>query len=115
MSTPALPLPDDVPTLLETRCLTAADGTVHLVVSGEIDLSTVGVLEAAVEQASLPPPVVVVVDLTRVTFACVAGVGVLTAARAAAVARGAEVVLLTRPGFLRRLLHLVDELGSRDG
>ncbi|NEM08433.1 STAS domain-containing protein [Geodermatophilus normandii] len=110
MSAPVQQQDVGAPTLLDTRRLRADDGVVRLVVRGEVDLSTVDALEAAVSGAWRPRPAVVVVDLTRVTFCCVAGAGVLIAARSAAAAQGVEVRLLTRQGTLRRVLHLVDEL-----
>jgi anti-anti-sigma factor len=111
MTTTALPSVGEVPTLLAIDCLDAEDGVVRLVARGEVDLYTLGVLKAAVEEAWRPGPATVVVDLTRVTFCCVAGVGVLTAERSAAAVHGVDLVLVTRPGILRRLLRLADELG----
>ncbi|WP_369258186.1 STAS domain-containing protein [Geodermatophilus amargosae] len=111
MSAPVKQQGVDAPTLLDTQRFRADDGVVRLVVRGEVDLSTVDALEAAVSGAWRPGPAVVVVDLTRVTFCCVAGAGVLITARSAAAAQGVEVRLLTREGTIRRILHLVDELG----
>ncbi len=96
------------PTDLEVDHLGSRDGVVRLVARGEVDLSTLGGLEAAVGRAWRLLPTTVVVDLTGVTFCCIAGAGALVAARSAAAGRGVDLVLVTRPGIVRRVLHIVE-------
>ena len=112
MTSSALPCAGRGPALLEVDCLGARDGLVRVVARGEVDLSTVGALEAAVAGAWRLLPTTVVVDLTGVTFCCIAGAGSLVAARSAAAARGVELVLVTRPGIIRRVLRTVDSFVS---
>lgn len=112
MTSSAHPCVGREPALLEVDCLGSRDGVVRLVARGEVDLSTVGGLEAAVAGAWRTLPTAVVVDLTGVTFCCIAGAGSLVAARSAAAARGVELVLVTRPGIIRRVLRIVDSFGG---
>jgi len=57
------------------------DGIAVLTVSGEVDLSTVPSLEAAIEEALAANPKALIVDLTAVDFLASAGLQTLVATR----------------------------------
>ncbi|NLT04764.1 MAG: STAS domain-containing protein [Solirubrobacterales bacterium] len=97
------------------------DAIVHVVVSGELDLSTVGRLESELARIEAEDPPTIVLDLKQVTFLDSSGLRVVVAAdqrargtiRRFAVVRGPETVQrifeITR---LDEQLDLIDDFAS---
>lgn len=63
--------------LIEVRAAAQGPGLRVVEVSGEIDLATVGIMEAAIAKAMQPPPPMLLVDLSGVTFMSSTGLNVL--------------------------------------
>ena len=90
---------------VDLRCRSTSIGDVPvLLVTGELDLSTVGVLrDAAARLVAQSPAAEVAVDLDGVTVIDDAGLGILLGAAAAARAAGGDlVVVCTDPRHLAR-------------
>ncbi|MGH3874786.1 MAG: STAS domain-containing protein [Pseudonocardiaceae bacterium] len=77
----------------------AADGSMRIIVSGEIDLANAAAVEDEIRDAVSGPPAAVSVDLTAVTYLDSAGVRILFA-------------LASRLQALRVMLELVVPLDS---
>ena len=90
---------------LETSVAFAPD-SVLLVLSGELDLATVAVLDDSLRRAESARRPVVLVDLAGVTFMDCAGLTVLLAAARRASETGGEVSVMRASASIRRLLEL---------
>jgi anti-sigma B factor antagonist len=79
------------------------DGQVHLALSGELDLATVGALhEAVAEQLAAGPVGDLVLDLTGITFLDSSGLGALLQVRSAVQSAGGELrISAVAPGPAR--------------
>lgn len=84
-----------------------ADAAVRLAVVGEIDLSTIPVLEAALNPLLAEGAAQVALDLSGVTFCDAAGLNRLLAARRVLDAFGSELVLHGPCPSLQLLLDVV--------
>jgi anti-anti-sigma factor len=94
---------------VETR-RTASEAVVILV--GEIDISTAGKLDRAIEQVSRPePPARVLLDLGGVTFCDSHGISLLVLASKRLARGGNELVLVN---VRESLLRVLDITGLRD-
>jgi anti-sigma B factor antagonist len=79
---------------------------VVVTVTGEIDVSTVAQLSAAVESAYIDPPPRVVLDLAGVTFCDSQGLGALVSLSRKARMVHSVLVLTNVGGFLIRVLDI---------
>ncbi|MBV9795097.1 MAG: STAS domain-containing protein [Actinobacteria bacterium] len=87
-----------------------ADGVATLVIVGELDLTTIGVLAKALEPLLAGAPRRLVFDLTRVGFIDVAAARLISGATATVPAAGRPVI--RRPGpAARRVLELTGFAG----
>ena len=75
---------------------------------GECDLATAPALQRMVEALIARGQTRIVFDLQQVTFVDSSVLRIFLNARREAVPLGGEVVLLCRPGFVRRLLTLLE-------
>jgi anti-sigma B factor antagonist len=90
---------------LETSLAFAPD-SVLLVVSGEVDLATVAVLDDSLRRAESARRPVLLLDLSGVTFMDCAGLTALLAAARRAAEAGGEVSVMRATAPVRRLLRL---------
>ncbi len=97
------------PTLLAIDRLDAADGTT-IRLSGELDLSSAGQLEAAIGDAQASSHGPITLDLSALTFMESSGLAVLARARRA----GRPVILAHLRDQARRLLELAGMLEHFD-
>ena len=67
-------LSSDIYPAIDYHLSTQTDGTVVLELSGDLDLATAPILEAALRQATSEPPRLLVIDLRAVTFLDSSGV-----------------------------------------
>lgn len=88
---------------------TAADAI--LVLTGEIDMATVGNLRAATERSLREPPDRLVLDFSGVTFCDSQGLSTLILLNREASAAGSRLVLTNVGDFMGRLLEIT---GLRD-
>jgi anti-sigma B factor antagonist len=104
LTTPGDPAPLDgtgLPTLSATMHATP-DGALRVVVSGEIDMVTVGTLRDALGRAIARRPDRLELDLAGVTFLGSAGIGVLAVARRAL----GDITLVGGNDQVRRILGM---------
>jgi anti-anti-sigma factor len=100
--TPAL---DGTALLLTATPSEPAPGTIHVTVTGEVDMSTRPRLDAEFDRAVAAAPIRLVVDLTGVGFCGVTGVAALGRLRSRCADAGIELVL--KPSrVVRRALDL---------
>ncbi len=83
------------------------EGATQIRLSGECDMALVPELRTHLERLLETRPTRVVFDLERVTFLDSSVLNIFLQARRAGPS-GQEVVLLLRPGFVRRLLTLLE-------
>ena len=86
---------------------TAGPGPGHAVMklTGELDISTVGDIRAALA-AAVTAYRQVVIDLTDLAFCDCSGIGALVAAKNSAARRGTHLTVRNIPDHLARLLHI---------
>ncbi|WP_405575239.1 STAS domain-containing protein [Streptomyces sp. NBC_01167] len=86
---------------------TAGPGPGHAVMklTGELDISTVGDIRAALA-AAVTAYRQVVIDLTDLAFCDCSGIGALVAAKSSAARRGTHLTVRNIPDHLTRLLHI---------
>lgn len=104
LTTPGDPAPLDgtgLPTLSASMHRTS-DGTLRVVVRGEIDVVTVSTLRTALSLAIARRPDRLELDLAGVTFLGSAGIGVLTVARRAV----GDIALVGGNDQVRRILGM---------
>jgi anti-anti-sigma factor len=88
-----------------------AEGHLRLVVAGEVDMATSGLLEQAIAAALDPhPPARVTVDLGGVTFMDSSGIVVLLHAHRRATALGCPLVVADPQPAVRRVLQITGAL-----
>jgi anti-sigma B factor antagonist len=83
------------------------DGIPTLRVAGEIDIGSVGPLEAAVAREEERAPELLVIDLREVTFMDSTGLNLLVTAHKRARERGGNVRVLYSPGSIDRFFQLL--------
>ena len=94
---------------IETGIRTILEGEVpRICMTGEMDVSTVPELERQVAQQLDWGRTRLIFDLDQVTFLDSSILRILLGAHRRASASGGEVVLLCGPGFVRRLLFLLE-------
>ena len=92
---------------LRVECEVSGEGgSVHLRLDGEVDASTVHLVEDAMSPALDPRCTRLVVDLADVSFMDSSGLRVLVVARNALDDRGAEMVIAGDNDQLRRLFDI---------
>ena len=94
---------------LAPRIETVKEGDTPCIrLSGELDISTVSELETQVARLFEWGRMRIIFDLDRVTFLDSSILRILLGAHRQAAAAGGEVILLCGPGFVRRLLFLLE-------
>lgn len=79
------------------------DGTTHLQLVGELDLSTLDPLQLRLELVEKENPEVMVVDLSRVTFMDSMGLGIPLSHRLKAKKAGRRFVLVEGPAHVQQI------------
>lgn len=88
----------------------ACDGTITLVLAGELDLGSRPVLEACLTEAPEGETSTVVLDLSKLTLIGSAGVGALLHAARHCAENGVELLVVPGQGAARRALELAGVL-----
>lgn len=100
-------------TLLEIDAHGHDGGVMHLVLSGELDLSTVEKVEHELERIEEQKPPVVALDLSRVTFLDSSGLRVIVSADQRAEREQRRFVVVRGPDTVQRVFsitHLDEKL-----
>jgi anti-anti-sigma factor len=84
------------------------EGAAQIRIHGECDISTMATLEAQARELLEGGDTRIIFDLEDATFIDSSILRVFLAAHRRLAPLGGEVVLLARPGFVRRLLHLLE-------
>jgi anti-anti-sigma factor len=84
------------------------EGAYHIRLTGECDLQVAPVLSQHVRALLERGEFRIIFDLERVTFMDSSVLGIFLDARRETIRAGGEVVLLCRPGSVRRLLSLLE-------
>ena len=94
----------------------APDGGVVLQLVGELDLSTVAVFVAALDDAVQGEAAKVQLDMSEIGFIDSSGVGAYVSAFRSALAKGCRVSISARSAFVERVLELsgVEEALARE-
>jgi anti-sigma B factor antagonist len=87
---------------------TLVEGAPQIRLIGECDMATAPALQAMVDALLTQGQSRIVFDLQQVTFLDSSVLRIFLNARREAIPLGGEVVLLCRPGFVRRLLTLLE-------
>ena len=87
---------------------TLVEGAPQIRLIGECDMATAPVVQRLVDEMLGGGHTRVVFDLQQVTFLDISILRIFLNARREALPAGGEVVLLCRPGFVRRLLALLE-------
>jgi anti-sigma B factor antagonist len=82
------------------------DGLVHVALRGELDLSTVGKVQAELRRVEASSPPVVVLDLSRLTFLDSTGLRCLVTADERARDAGRRVVIVRGPDAVQRVFSI---------
>lgn len=82
----------------------AGDDVVVVEAAGEVDLSTHHQVEAALLDALAPPPTILIIDLSNVTFCNVTGINALIDAQQRAEAVNTDLRIVSTHSAVRRLL-----------
>ncbi len=89
------------------RAEPAADGTLRVLVAGELDMATADpLLRVLVDAMRVDHACQVVVDLSEVSFLDATGIGVLLSAHSAALERGCRLRVLGAGGMVRKVLEI---------
>jgi anti-sigma B factor antagonist len=102
---PALPIPELQPIGIAVHQVGADVTVVH--VCGELDLLTAPMLQAEVDKHLKPPPPVLVMDLTGITFFGASGIAVLLDARNRTARAATSLRLVNRTRVVARPLELL--------
>ena len=97
---------------LDIKTRLAGDGSPVIELAGEIDSSTVPMLERELSERDATSPPIVVVDLRNTTFMDSSGLRALASAHARATADGRRFVIVRGPDAVRRVFA-VTRLDSR--
>lgn len=106
---------------VETR---PGEGLVHLVLRGELDLSTVGKVEEALHTAQASEESLIVLDLSGLTFMDSTGLRLMVTADQRARKAGRRLVIVKGPETVQRVfsitkldetLEMVDDLSQAAG
>jgi len=89
------------------------NGSLRLILTGEIDVSNVDLLARGL--ATVPAPDNVVVDLAGVTFLDSTGVAALVVAHRRAAAAGRRLAVVNAQGIVRRVLAITGALPTLAG
>ena len=79
------------------------DGRMHVMLRGELDLSTAGKVDEELERAESAAPAVLVIDLSKLTFLDSTGLRCLVTADQRARDAGRRVVLVRGPDPVQRV------------
>lgn len=82
------------------------DGLVHIVLRGELDLSTVGKVQDALHQVESTAPPVILLDLSKLTFLDSTGLRCLVTADQRARETGRRLVLVRGPDAVQRVFAI---------
>jgi anti-sigma B factor antagonist len=82
------------------------DGLVHVALSGELDLSTVGKVQDELRRVEAASPPVVVLDLSKLTFLDSTGLRCLVTADERARDAGRRVVIVRGPDAVQRVFSI---------
>ncbi len=82
------------------------DGLVHVVLRGELDLSTVGKVQDALERVERSSPPTVVLDLSKLSFLDSTGLRCLVTADERARQEGRRLVLVRGPDSVQRVFAI---------
>jgi anti-anti-sigma factor len=82
------------------------DGRVHVALRGELDLSTVGKVQDALQRVESEAPPVVVLDLSKLTFLDSTGLRCLVTADQRARDAGRRVVIVRGPDPVQRVFSI---------
>jgi anti-anti-sigma factor len=111
-------------TLLQIEAHTHDGGLAHVVLTGELDLSTVDKVEQELARVEGEGPPVVALDLSRLTFLDSSGLRVIVSADQRARRESRRFVVVRGPDTVQRVfsithldeqLELVDDLADLDG
>jgi anti-sigma B factor antagonist len=100
------------------------DGVAHVVLSGELDLSTIAKVEQELSRVEGEGPAVVALDLSRLTFLDSSGLRVIVSADQRARRENRRFVVVRGPDTVQRVfsitrldqqLELVDDFADLDG
>jgi anti-sigma B factor antagonist len=92
--------------ILEVETVDRNDGLVHVVLRGELDLSTVSKVEEELGQIEKSLPPTVVLDLSKLTFLDSTGLRCLVTADERARQSGRRVVLVRGPTSVHRVFTI---------
>ena len=84
----------------------ASDGGITLVLSGELDLSTVSMFVEALDALLDGDPVTIEIDMSELSFIDSSGVGAYVTAYRRAQAKGSRLKVGERSGLVQRVLEL---------
>jgi anti-sigma B factor antagonist len=87
-------------------------GCAQVVIVGEIDLYSLGILEPELADLPAADTTALVADLSRVSFCGVGGVGLLLRMRERAHEAGVALELVVSTGPVRRILEQLDATGA---
>jgi anti-anti-sigma factor len=93
-------------TILEVESEEREDGRFHLVLRGELDLSTVGKVQEEIRQAADREPRVLVLDLSQLTFLDSTGLRCLVKADERANEEGWRLVVVKGPEPVHRVFSI---------
>jgi anti-anti-sigma factor len=82
------------------------DGHIHIVLRGELDLSTVGKVQDELRRVEASAPALVVVDLSKLTFLDSTGLRCLVTADERARDEGRRVVIVRGPEPVQRVFAI---------
>ena len=82
------------------------DGRVHVLLRGELDLSTVGQVQDALERVEAGSPSVVVLDLSKLSFLDSTGLRCLVTANERAREQGRRLVIVRGPDAVQRVFSI---------
>jgi anti-sigma B factor antagonist len=91
---------------LQVRSVAAPDGGIVLQLSGELDLGTVTMFVAALDELLDGDPVQIEVDMSELTFIDSSGVGAYVTAFRRAQAKGSRLKVGDRSALVQRVLEL---------
>lgn len=82
------------------------DGPVHVALSGELDLSTVGMVQEELRRVESSSPALLVLDLSKLTFLDSTGLRCLVSADQRAREEGRRLVLVRGPERVQRVFAI---------
>jgi anti-anti-sigma factor len=92
--------------LLQVGSSAAPDGGLVLQLTGELDLSTVSIFRAALDEILDGPPTRIEIDMAKLTFIDSSGVGAYVTAFRKAQANGSRLSIGARSELVQRVLQL---------